>query len=135
MDVGDIFTPKGLTKDIEAVEDFYGSKGYVDVNSTSRTLNIARIPNIETGTIDLEFKIDEGQKSYVEKIEIRGNTKTKDKVIRRELAISPGETFDMVRVKVSKSRLEQLQYFEKVDTRPEGTDVPNRKNLIVGVEE
>ena len=69
--------------------------------------------------MDLEFQIDEGQKSYIEKIEIRGNTKTKDKVIRRELAVSPGELFDMVRVKLSKQRLEGLEYFEKVDTRPE----------------
>ena len=61
--------------------------------------------------MDLEFQVDEGQKSYVEKIEIRGNLKTKDKVIRRELAISPGEVFDMVRVKISKQRLEGLQYF------------------------
>ena len=68
---------------------------------------------------------------YVEKVEIRGNTKTKDKVIRRELAVIPGETFDMVRVKLSKSRLQGLNYFEKVEARPEPTDVPNRKNLVV----
>jgi outer membrane protein insertion porin family len=61
--------------------------------------------------------------------------KTKDKVPRRELAISPGETFDMVRVKLSKQRLENLNYFEKVDAQPEPTDVPNRKNLVVNVEE
>jgi len=72
--------------------------------------------------MDLEFQIKEGQKSHVEKIDIRGNNKTKDKVIRRELAISPGETFDMVRVKISKQRLEGLQYFDKVDLRPEATD-------------
>jgi outer membrane protein insertion porin family len=71
----------------------------------------------------------------VEKIEVRGNNKTKDKVIRRELAISPGETFDMTRVKLSKKRLEGLQYFEKVETRTEPTDVPSRKNLVVDVEE
>src|SRR6266404_5294754 len=52
-----------------------------------------------------------------------------------ELAVSPGETFDMVRVKRSKQRLEGLQYFDKVDTRPESTDVLNRRNLIVGVDE
>ena len=87
--------------------------------------------------MDLEFQIEEGQKSYVEKIDIRGNIKTKDKVIRRELAISPGEVFDMVRVKISKQRLEGLQYFDKVDMRPEPTDPPiaGRKNLIVNVEE
>ncbi|HWQ91352.1 MAG TPA: outer membrane protein assembly factor BamA, partial [Clostridia bacterium] len=123
MDEGDVFSPKGLAKDTEAVEDFYGAKGYVDVGS-GRTLNVIKIPNTQTGTMDLEFRIEEGQQSYIEKIEIRGNTKTKDKVIRRELAVSPGEVFDMVRVKRSRQRLEGLQYFEKVDARPEPTDVP-----------
>jgi outer membrane protein insertion porin family len=139
MDVGDVFTPKGLASDGEAVGDFYGAKGYIDVNTSTRNLNVKRIPNIEAGTMDLEFEIDEGQKTYVEKIEIRGNTKTKDKVIRRELLVSPGEVFDMVRVKISKSRLEQLQYFEpgKVDLRAEPTEPPitGRQNLVVGVEE
>jgi outer membrane protein insertion porin family len=135
MDVGAIFTPKGLTRDIEAVQDFYGSKGYIDVTTTTRNLTVLRIPNTETGTMDLEFRIDEGQKSYIEKIEIRGNTKTRDKVIRRELAVSPGEVFDMVRVNLSKQRLQGLNYFEKVDARPEPTTVPNRQNLVVGVDE
>ena len=55
--------------------------------------------------------------------------------MRRELAVHPGETFDMVRVKVSKSRLEQMQYFDKVETDTQETDVPNRKNLVIDVEE
>ncbi|MGP8218355.1 MAG: outer membrane protein assembly factor BamA [Limisphaerales bacterium] len=136
MDAGDIFTPAGLNKDTQAIEDFYGSKGYIDI-VRGPTLRAAYIPNVETGTMDLEFQIKEGQKSRVEKIDIRGNNKTKDKVIRRELAISPGETFDMVRVKISKQRLEGLQYFDKVDMRPEATDPPiaGRKDLIVNVEE
>ena len=136
MDAGDIFTPDGLNKDTQAIEDFYGSKGYIDV-VRGPALRAEYIPNVETGTMDLEFQINEGQKSHVEKIDIRGNLKTKDKVIRRELAISPGETFDMVRVKISKQRLEGLQYFDKVDMRPEATDPPiaGRKDLIVNVEE
>jgi len=132
---GAVFAPNDLRKDIEAVEDFYGSKGHIDVTPATGDLRVKRIANTETGTMDLEYNVVEGQKSFVEKIEIRGNTKTKDRVIRRELAIAPGETFDMVRVKVSKRRLEGLQYFEKVDTRADPTDVPNRKNLIIGVEE
>jgi outer membrane protein insertion porin family len=135
MDIGDTFTPKGLGKDTEMVEDFYGGRGYIDVTTSSRNLNVLRIANTETGTMDIEFKIEEGQKSYIERIDIRGNTKTKDKVIRRELAVSPGELFDMVRVKVSKQRLEGLDYFEKVDARPEPADAPNRKNLVIGVDE
>jgi outer membrane protein insertion porin family len=136
MDVGNIYTPDGLRKDTVAIEDFYGSKGYIDVQQ-GPTLRVIRIPNVETGTMDLEFQIDEGQKTYVEKINISGNVKTKDSVIRRELAISPGEVFDMVRVKISKQRLEGLQYFDKVDTDPSPTDPPisGRKNLDINVSE
>ncbi len=136
MDVGDIFTPDGLDKDITAVEDFYGSKGYINVKQ-GPALQVLRVPNVDTGTMDLEFQIDEGHKYYVERIDIHGNVKTKDKVIRRELAISPGEVFDMVRVKISKQRLEGLQYFDKVDMNPEPTDPPiaGRQNLVVDVEE
>ncbi len=136
MDAGDTFTPDGLNKDTQAVEDFYGSKGYLDVVQGA-SLRVVRIPNVDTGTMDLEFQIKEGQKTRVEKIDIRGNLKTKDKVIRRELAISPGEVFDMVHVKISKQRLEGLDYFDKVDMRPEPTDPPiaGRKDLIVNVEE
>jgi outer membrane protein insertion porin family len=139
MKEGDTFTVKGLSKDIGAVEDFYGTKGHIDVTSSSGNLKVARIANTETGTMDLQSEVDEGQKSFIEKIEIRGNAKTKDKVIRRELAVSPGEVFNMVGVKLSKQRLEGLQYFEpgKVDARPEPTDPPivGRKNLVIGVEE
>jgi outer membrane protein insertion porin family len=136
MDVGDVFKPKDFAKDVEDVEDFYGAKGYIDVSTASRNLVVLRIPNTESGTMDIEFQIEEGQKSYVERVEIRGNTKTKDKVIRRELALAPGEVFDTVRMKVSKQRLEGLQYFEKVDARPEPSDVsPSRKDLVIGVDE
>ena len=136
MKAGSLFTPDGLSRDTKAVEDFYGSLGHIEV-AQGQALRVARVPNVDTGTMDLEFHVDEGQKSNVEKIEIRGNLKTKDRVIRRELAISPGEVFDMVRVEISRQRLENLQYFDKVDLRPEPTEPPiaGRKNLIVNVEE
>ena len=136
MDVGDIFTPDGLDKDLQAVQDFYGSKGYIDVQQ-GPSLQAVRIPNVDTGTMDLEFQIDEGSKFYVEQIDIHGNIKTKDKVIRRELAISPGEVFDMVRVNISKERLDGLQYFSRSDMQPEPTDPPiaGRENLVVNVQE
>ena len=136
MDVTNIFTPDGLTKDTEAVQDFYGSKGYIEI-AQGQALHVETVPNIEKGTMDLDFQVGEDQISYVQKIEIHGNLKTKDKVIRRELAISPGDVFNMVQVKISKQRLEGLQYFDKVDMRPEPTDpaIPGRKNLIVSVEE
>lgn len=136
MDTGNTFTPDGLTKDTTAVQDFYGSKGYIDI-AEGRAMQVKTIPNIEQGTIDLDFNMGQSDRSYVQQIEIHGNVKTKDKVIRRELAIYPGDVFDMVRVKVSKERLEGLQYFSKVETRPEDTDPPiaGRKNLVINVEE
>jgi len=135
MKEGDVFTPGGMSTNMQVIEDFYGTKGHIDVTPSTGNLRVARVPNVETGTMDLEYEVNEGQKSYIEKVEIRGNTKTKDRVIRRELAVAPGEVFDMVRVKISEQRLQGLQYFGKVDTRPESTDIPNRKNLIIGVEE
>lgn len=127
---GEVFSPKGLSADVDAIQDFYGSRGYIDAFIVA-----VKIPNVENSTMDIVYRIDEFSKSYVEKIEIRGNTKTKDKVIRRELAITPGETFDMTRVNLSKKRLEGLQYFSKVDPQPEPTDISDQKNLILNIEE
>jgi len=132
---GATFTPGGLATDVETIQDFYGSRGYLDVTESARGLKVVRSPNIENHTIDLQYEIVEGQKSFIEKIEIRGNTKTRDKVIRRELAVSPGEVFDSVSIKRSRTRLEGLGYFSKVDLRPESTTIPNRRNLVVGVDE
>jgi len=110
--------------------------GFVDISSGA-ALRVSQVPNLEKGTMDLEFLLDDAQKTYVQKIEIRGNLKTKDKVIRRELAIAPGEVMDMVRVKTSKQRLEGLDYFEKVDINPEPTDPPmeDHKDLVINVDE
>jgi outer membrane protein insertion porin family len=133
---GETFTPKGLDQDKEAIEDFYGAHGYLGKGDQDRVfVRIIKNANIERGTIDLVYQIEEGEKSYIEKIDIRGNTKTKDKVIRRELSVSPGDVFNMVRVKLSKERLEGLQYFTRVQTDVESTLVTDHKDLIVSVEE
>lgn len=135
MKEGDVFTGAGLSKDTQAVQNFYDGRGYIEVGRNPNNLQVRTTPHLDAATMDINFKVQEGQKSYIEKIEIRGNTKTKDQVIRRELAVSPGETFDMVRVRVSKYRLEGLDYFAKVDARPVPTDVPNHDDLLIAVEE
>jgi outer membrane protein insertion porin family len=130
MTTGKTFTPDGLSKDIKAIQDYYGTRGYIDTSVRS-----ARVPNVETGRIDLTYTIAEGELTYIERIDIHGNTKTKDKVIRRELAVVPGEIYDTVRVDRSAARLKNLGYFSKVETMPEPTPVPGRKNLAITVEE
>ena len=72
---------------------------------------------------------------YVENIDIRGNTKTRDKVIRRELRIYPGDKFSGVKIRKSRQRLENLGFFKSIRFSSEPTSKPNRENLIVNVKE
>jgi len=127
---GKIFTPPKLYEDIETLEDAYGRYGYIDTRVIPQ-----REPNVATGNMDLVYDIQEGEKIFIERIEIRGNAKTKDTVIRRELAVMPGEVFNKVLVKVSTNRLGQLGYFGKISAEAERTELPNRRNLVVNVEE
>ena len=119
-----------LENDIKRIRDLYGRRGYIDMDVTPE-----RQANVESGKIDILYHIVENSQSYVEQIIIQGNNRTKDKVIRRELAVAPGQLYDSVRADQSKKRLENLQYFEKVDISPQDTTVPNRKNMVVTVEE
>jgi len=130
MTTGQVFTPDGFSKDNKAIEDYYGERGYLDT-----TVQAVRVPNVETGRIDITYTIREGELNYIELIEIRGNTRTKDKVLRRELAVAPGDIYNTVRVERSAERLRNLGYFSKVEPRPEPTPIPNRKNLSINVEE
>jgi outer membrane protein insertion porin family len=133
---GATFSPTNFNADLETLKDMYGARGYLErQGGGSTSIAGAQTANPVTGKMDVAYNIEEGEKDYIEKIIIKGNVKTKDKVLRRELAVYPGEVYDMVRVKISKSKLEQLEYFEKVDTQAQDTDVPNRKDLVIGVEE
>ena len=129
MREGSLYTPDGMAADLKKLRDFYGSRGYVDMVSQPE------ITPAGQGQVDLSYHIDEGVQSYINLINIKGNTKTKDKVIRRELAVQPGGVFDTTLVDVSKSRLMNLNYFSKVDTAPVDTLVPGRKDLDVIVDE
>ena len=144
MDEGKVYSPRAYTpekkepneelptleNDLKRIRDIYGTRGYIDMQVTPE-----RQANVQSGKIDILYHIVENSQSYVEQIIIQGNNRTKDKVIRRELAVKPGELYDSVRADQSKKRLENLGYFEKVDISPQDTTVPNRKNMVVTVEE
>ena len=129
MKEGSIYAPKALKDDTKAIADGYGAGGFVDVDILPQGTPAG------TGVVDLTYIITEGPRSFVERINITGNTRTKDKVLRREISILPGDIFNTVRVENSKSRLDNLGYFEKVDTYPEETSIPGRKDLLVQVQE
>ena len=129
MKEGGVYSPKALRDDAKAIADAYGSGGYVDLVVTPE--------GTPTGgnVIDVHYKIEEGDRYFVQRINIVGNTRTKDKVIRREVLVTPGSVFNTVRVDTSKKRLENLGYFSKVETYPEDTGVAGRKDLTIQVEE
>ena len=130
---GMIFSPSKLDKDVETIEDFYGRDGYLDPETHVR---LVRKPNLQTGNIDLEYQITEGEKFQVESINIAGNTKTKSVVILRELVLGPGDVFSSVLMKISKLRLENTRFFEDpVNVTPESTNIPGRRNLKISVTE
>nr|MBA3272831.1 outer membrane protein assembly factor BamA [Chthoniobacterales bacterium] len=126
---GAVYSPKVVREDAKKIADAYGTGGYVDLSVTPQGIPAGQ------GRIDVIFTIEEGEKSFVQRINISGNTRTKDKVIRREILIAPGDVFNTVRVETSKKRLDNLGYFSRVETYPEDTGVNGRKNLTVQVEE
>jgi outer membrane protein insertion porin family len=129
MKEGSVYSPKQLRDDAKAVADAYGSGGYVDL--------VVQPEGAPAGPalIDVHYNIEEGVRSFVNRINIEGNTRTKDKVIRREVLVAPGDVFNTVRVDITKKRLDNLGYFAKVETYPEETDIPGRKDLTILVQE
>ncbi len=126
---GDVYSPKGLQDDAKAIADAYGTGGYVDLNI---------VPQSEPAgpaKLDIVYNIEEGNRAFVQRINIVGNTRTKDKVIRREVLVIPGDIYNTVRVDTSKKRLENLGYFSKVETYPEDTGVAGRRDLTIEVQE
>ena len=135
---GAVYTPQNVKADIKNIQDLYGTRGYIDFQAG------ADVSPAGTGVMDVSYKMEEGVQSYVEHIDIQGNTRTKDKVIRREIALAPGDLYNSVRVDASQSRLENLNYFytrrdgpghQPVSLFPSDTLVPGRKDLKVLVEE
>jgi len=127
---GGVFAPSKIDKSVERIEDYYGKDGYLDTR-----VHVTRRPNLKTNDIDLEYKIEESEKFNVESILIEGNTKTKSVVIIRELILGPGDTFDTVRMKISKNRLENTRFFDDVDITPQETNIPGRRDMRIAVKE
>lgn len=126
---GSLYTPDGLTGDLRTIRDFYGTEGFIEA---------AIVPEISPagpGLVNITYSIDEGTQSFINLVNIQGNTRTKDHVIRRELAVAPGDVYDTILVDVSRQRLENLNYFQQVQAVPTDTMIPGRKDLNIVVEE
>lgn len=130
MKSGMAFSNDGLRADIISIQQFYYGKGYM-----MSKVDGSSIVNPETGLVDVTYTIEENELVYINKIKIKGNTKTKDVVIRRELRVYPGERFDGDKLRRSKERLYNLGYFEEVTFDTGEGPAPDKKDLIVSVKE
>ncbi len=104
---GDVFDTEAVRKGLESLRKAYAALGYI---------NFTPVPNTdaddEKRTISLRIDVDEGKQFYVRRIEFQGNTTTRDKVIRRELALEEGQIYNGTLWELSLLRLNQLQYFQ-----------------------
>ena len=126
----DPFSPEKVDAAASAVREYYTSRGYLDAG-----VRAERVPNMNTRAIDVIFRVRESEKFYVESIKVEGNTITKTRVIIRELALRPGDVFDLKRMATSENRLRNTRYFGDVRMNPEATNVPGRRDLSVTVSE
>jgi len=113
-----------------ALEDYYGSRGYIGRQVTYRL-----DPDTKAATVDLGYEIKEGSLVRIRDVKLRGNTRTKDKVIRREITVYPGEVYNQVKVRNTERRLRNLGYFSYVGSVPEETADPSTYDLAMEVEE
>jgi outer membrane protein insertion porin family len=128
---GDVAAQSDIDAAAATIRRYYGNRGYirsmatpvVQADATSRTADVA-------------FRIQEGQQATINRINIRGNEKTKDEVLRRELAVFPGEAFNQQKVETSQNRLKNLGYLKSVNSSyapsPAGT---NTYDMTFDVEE
>jgi outer membrane protein insertion porin family len=127
---GKPFSVRAVRNDTANIRQYYFEYGYLNV-----VINAERALNQNTGKIDVSIDIDAKDLVYVGKIEVRGNQKTREVIIRREVRIYPGEKFNGEKIKRSKERIYNLGFFESVNFDTEPTEVPNVQNLIVTVKE
>ncbi|MEK7950568.1 outer membrane protein assembly factor BamA [Luteolibacter sp. Y139] len=106
---GDGYSSKKMRDDMKMIRSYYGSRGYADASV------VPDIRDAGPNQVNIVYRITEGSRYRVGRINIGGNTKTQDKVIRREMPLKPGDWFNSVELDTAKARLENLQYFSKVD--------------------
>jgi len=116
--VGETFSREKLSTDIVALTDRYFDAGYAYAN-----INPATAIDAEQKLVKITFDIQKGRQVYIERIDVSGNTKTRDKVIRRELRIYEGDLFSGTNLRRSKERVTALGFFETVEVAHKpGTD-------------
>ena len=127
---GETYNADFIERSIDNLTFFAGAAGYAFVDISPRVRR-----NRDEHTVDLSFEVNEGPRVYIERINIVGNTRTLDRVIRREFRLAEGDAFNRVLVERSRSRVRGLGFFQSVEVTEEPGTLPDRTVLNVQVEE
>jgi outer membrane protein insertion porin family len=130
VDKQEYFSRKVLREDVLRITDFYADKGYAFAEVNPRTSR-----NLADKTVDLNFQINKEQLVTINRINVTGNTRTRDKVIRREILLKEGGLFNATQLKESNQKLARLEFFEDVNISPEPGLDDSQLNLNVEVKE
>jgi outer membrane protein insertion porin family len=118
---GDIYNAELIEATIQAFTDEVGRLGYAFVE-----IQPLLTKHPETLTVDIDYHVNEGQRVYVERIDIDGNLRTLDEVIRREFRLAEGDAFNTALLRRSQQRLRNLGFFESVDVKTEQGSAPDK---------
>jgi len=128
--VGSVYNAEALEKSVEEMQIEASRRGYAFAIVRPRGDR-----NFDAHTVSIVFGIDEGPRTYIERINIRGNTRTRDYVIRREFDVSEGDAYNRALVDRAERRLKNLDYFKTVKITTEPGSSSDRVVLIVDLEE
>ena len=131
---GDIYSLQKVSDDSTMIRRYYGAKGYADAD-VRPDINEVGVQKDGTRIIDIRYDISEGKRYTVGRINVRGNTKTKQHVILRELPLKPGQNLNSVDLETAKKRLENLGYFGGVDVSQAASNVDGYRDINVSVHE
>lgn len=130
MKSGEVFNRGALRQEIFSLTDVYADKGYAFA-----TVNPLTNLNSEKKSIDIVFDFEKGEKVYIDRINIAGNPKTRDKVLRRQMRVYEGELYSGTGIKKSKQNLMNLGFFEEATIATSKGSSDNKLNLDVNVKE
>ncbi len=126
----DWYNAEAVERSISVLTDALGNRGYAFVEIRPEVTR-----NREEHTVDINFRVQEGPRVYVERIDITGNVRTLDKVIRREFRLVEGDPFNTTRMQRSKERIQNLGFFKKVEVTNAPGSAPDRTVIVADVEE
>ncbi len=130
LQAGDVYDATAVEKSVEAITREVARRGYAFAQVRPRGDR-----NTQAHTIGLTFVVEEGPRVYIERINIRGNTRTRDYVIRREFEVGEGDAYNRVMIDRAERRLNGLGYFKKVKITNEPGSSPDRVIINVDVED